>query len=107
VQSLAERTAICILKNRRENQAHPWCRKMLERCTLPSSVHRHGPYRAWQRRFYDLNVWSEKKRLEMLHSMHGNPVKRRLGSAPDQGPWSSFWFYHLEDASILPVDRLP
>ncbi len=32
----------------------------------------------WQRRFYDFNVWSQKKKMEKLHYMHMNPVKRGL-----------------------------
>jgi putative transposase len=32
----------------------------------------------WQRRFYDFNVWSRKKRIEKLNYMHMNPVKRGL-----------------------------
>ena len=107
VQSLKERTALFILKNLRENRRFPWCQRMLERLRLPPTVHLHGPYRAWQRRFYDLNVWSEKKRLEKLRYMHGNPVKRGLVKSPDQWPWSSFRFYYLEDSSVLAMDRLP
>jgi putative transposase len=107
VQSLKERTALFILKNLRENQHDPGCCKMLDRLTLPGTVHRHGPCRVWQRRFYDLNVWSEKKRREKINYMHNNPVKRRLVSTPDQWPWSSFRFYYFEDVSMLPMDRLP
>jgi putative transposase len=107
VQSLKERTAIYILKNLRDHQGHTWCRKMLGRLTLPSTVQLHGPGRVWQRRFYDLNVWSEKKRREKITYMHNNPVKRGLVSSPDQWPWSSCMFYDLEDCSLLPMDRLP
>ena len=32
----------------------------------------------WQRRFYDFNVWTEKKLKEKLHYMHRNPVDRKL-----------------------------
>jgi len=74
---------------------------------LPPTVHHHGPYRVWQRRFYDLNVWSEKKRLEKLTYMHGNPVKRGLVTSPDQWPWSSFRFYYLGDSSVLAMDPRP
>jgi hypothetical protein len=42
IQSLKERTAIFILENLRENRQLPWCRKMLERLTLPLRVHHHG-----------------------------------------------------------------
>jgi len=41
--------------------------------------------RFWQRRFYDFNVWSEKKKAEKLHYMHNNPVKRRLVPTPSTG----------------------
>ena len=36
----------------------------------------------WQRRFYDFNVWSEKKLREKLDYMHRNPVERKLGKHP-------------------------
>ncbi len=75
VQSLKERTAKFILKNLQTHRELPWCGRMLAVLTLPPTVHLHGPYRVWQRRFYDLNVWSEKKRLEKLNYMHGNPVQ--------------------------------
>lgn len=107
VQSLKERTAKFILSSLRENSFHPWCAKMLGRLTLPSTVHHHATYRVWQRRFYDLNVWSEKKRLEKLHYMHGNPVKRGLVDSPERWAWSSFRFYNPEDTSVLAMDRLP
>jgi len=43
----------------------------------------------WQRRFYDFNVWTERKRIERLRYMHRNPVKRGLVSQPEQWLWSS------------------
>ena len=48
--------------------------------------------RFWQRRFYDFNVWSLKKRVEKLHYMHMNPLKRKLVDHPKDWPWSSFSF---------------
>ena len=107
VQSLKERTAKFILKNLQAHRELPWCGRMLAALTLPPTVHLHGPYRVWQRRFYDLNVWSEKKRREKLNYMHGNPVQRGMVTSPDQWPWSSFRFYFLGDDSVLPMDRLP
>jgi len=107
VQSLKERTAKFALSQLRQNAAHPWCARMLEKLALPETVHRPSTHRVWQRRFYDLNVWSEKKRLEKLNYMHGNPVKRGLVPSPDQWPWSSFRFYYLEDSALLSMDRLP
>ena len=38
----------------------------------------------WQRRFYDFNIWTERKETEKLNYMHHNPVKRGLVSKPDQ-----------------------
>jgi putative transposase len=32
--------------------------------------------RFWQRHFYDFNVWSLKKRVEKLHYMHMNQLKK-------------------------------
>jgi REP-associated tyrosine transposase len=107
VQSIKERTARYIVKTLRANKQSHWCAKMLAAVTLPPTVHLHGPHRVWQRRFYDLKVWSEKKRLEKVDYMHGNPVKRGLVTSPDQWPWSSFRFYDLEDASVLPMDCFP
>jgi hypothetical protein len=49
--------------------------------------------RIWQRRFYDFNVWTERKRIEKLRYMHRNPVKRGLVAEPDQWTWSSFLAY--------------
>ena len=47
----------------------------------------------WQKRFYDLNVSSTRKRIEKLRYMHRNPVKCGLVAKPDQWKWSSFRFY--------------
>lgn len=49
--------------------------------------------RLWQRRFYDFNVWSEKKKWEKLEYMRLNPVKRSLVRHPGHWPWSSFRFH--------------
>lgn len=48
---------------------------------------------SWQRRFYDLNVWSWKKRNEKMNYMHFNPVKRGLAKHPKDWQWSSYLFY--------------
>jgi putative transposase len=47
----------------------------------------------WQKRFYDFNVWTERKRIEKLRYMHRNPVKRGLVESPEQWAWSSFRAY--------------
>jgi hypothetical protein len=61
----------------------------------------------WQGRFYDLNVWSEKKRMEKLNDVHSDPVPRGMVASPDQWSRSSFRFCSLEDDSILPMNRVP
>jgi hypothetical protein len=55
---------------------------MPKRFTLPATVHGKANCRVWQRRFYDMNIWSEKKQLEKLDDMHNNPVERRLVRSP-------------------------
>jgi len=58
----------------------------------------------WQRRFYDFNVWSQKKKIEKLVYMHGNPVQRGLVSAPREWPWSSYLFYEGSNDGLLRID---
>ncbi len=38
--------------------------------------------RFWQARYYDVPIWTEKKRTEKLRYIHRNPVKRGLVSTP-------------------------
>jgi len=52
-----------------------------------------GDVRFWQRRYYDFNVWTQKKQVEKLRYMHRNPVKRGLVERPEDWPWSSFRHY--------------
>jgi putative transposase len=106
LQKLKGRTARFIVKHLRQNHQHAWCARMLQRLTLPSTVHDESNYRVWQRRFYDMNIWSEKKQPEKLDYMHNNPVVRQLVKAPGDWPWSSWRFYYLEDVSIIAMDRL-
>ena len=63
-----------------------------------------SPPRFWQRRFYDFNVWSLKKRVEKLHYMHMNPLKRKLVTHPRDWPWSSFSFYSQNKHSLIRID---
>ena len=37
-----------------------------------------SPKHVWQARFFDFNVWTERKRIEKLRYIHRNPVKRGL-----------------------------
>ena len=58
----------------------------------------------WQKRFYDFNVWSRKKRIEKLAYMHANPVKRGLVDDPKHWPWSSYAFYQQRGKVLIVVD---
>jgi putative transposase len=44
----------------------------------------------WQRRFYDFNVRSLKKRVKKLHHMHMNPLKENWSITPRNGPGAVF-----------------
>jgi putative transposase len=60
--------------------------------------------RFWQRRFYDFNVWSYKKKMEKLQYMHFNRVKRGLVRDPKDWPWSSYSFYQGRKDGLLAMD---
>ena len=68
----------------------PRSRTIGETWGTPASVH---PDRFWQARFYDFNVFTERKRIEKLRYIHRNPVVRGLVSSPEDWPWSSFRCY--------------
>jgi putative transposase len=87
----------------------PRSRKIRETSGTPSSDGSRKSTQFWQARFYDFNVWTEKKRIEKLRYIHGNPVARGLVASPEQWPWSSFRWYSsgepgpikINDAEIL------
>jgi putative transposase len=58
----------------------------------------------WQRRFYDFNVWTKKKRIEKLKYMHRNPVARGLVEKPEDWLWSSFRHYALGEVGIVDIE---
>ena len=60
----------------------------------------------WQRRFYDFNVWSEKKLWEKLNYMHRNPVQRKLVRHPKEWPWSSWSHYEKREKGLLRIDSV-
>ena len=88
--------------------------RRLRRKKRPSAVQRNLGFqngeevlrRFWQRRFYDFNVWSLKKRVEKLHYMPMNPVKGRLVNHPKDWPWSSFLFYSRLQPGLLRIDPI-
>ena len=70
----------------------PRSRKIGETWGTPAGTSSH-PDRFWQARFYDFNVFTERKRIEKLRYIHRNPVVRGLVSSPEDWPWSSFRCY--------------
>ena len=59
----------------------------------------------WQRRFYDFNVWTARKRIEKLRYMHRNPVTRGLVQEPEQWLWSSYRSYAFGDAGAVRINQ--
>ncbi|MGB7584553.1 MAG: hypothetical protein WBM11_06890 [Terriglobales bacterium] len=57
-----------------------------------------------QPRFYDFNVWTERKRIEKLRYMHRNPVTRGLVREPEQWRWSSFRYYKFRETGLVRVN---
>lgn len=57
----------------------------------------------WLPRYYDFNVFSDRKKTEKLRYMHRNPVTRGLTHKPEDYRWSSFRFYALREARAVTV----
>jgi putative transposase len=58
----------------------------------------------WQARYYDFNIWSEKKFVEKLRYIHRNPVKRGLVARPEDWPWSSFRHYAMGEGGVVEIE---
>jgi putative transposase len=69
------------------------------------SVAFHRPERPfWQKRYYDFNVYSERKRVEKLGYMHRNPVARGLVREPGEWAWSSYRQTVMGEAGRVKVE---
>jgi putative transposase len=64
------------------------------------------PPALWLKRFYDFNVWSEKKFWEKLEYMHLNPVKRGFVKHPRAWVWSSWGFYAKGEVGLISIDEV-
>ncbi len=64
-----------------------------------------SPKHVWQARFFDFNVWTERKRIEKLRYIHRNPVKRGLVDSPEQWRWSSFRSYMFGEVGLVRVNE--
>ena len=58
----------------------------------------------WQRRFYDFNLWSQRKEVEKLKYMHRNPLVRALVADPAAWPWSSCRSYACGEAGPVRIN---
>ena len=76
--------------------------------SLKQSVARRLALRAaepfWQERYYDFNLWSERKFVEKLRYIHRNPVTRGLVARPEDWPWSSFRHYATGEVCAVEVE---
>jgi putative transposase len=59
----------------------------------------------WLPRYYDFNIFSDKKRIEKLRYIHRNPVSRGLAEKPEDYPWSSFRAYALNEPTPIALTR--
>jgi putative transposase len=64
----------------------------------------HSGVRFWQSRFYDFNVFTERKRVEKLRYIHRNPVIRGLVTRPEEWKWSSFRDYAWGQTGVVRVN---
>jgi len=97
LQILKQKTSAAL---RRRRKSSP------EQLTLQFPEKGTDEKRFWQRRFYDLNAWSERKLREKLNYMHRNPVDRKLVRHPKDWPWSSFSFYTKGDSGLIRIDAI-
>ncbi|HXJ11517.1 MAG TPA: transposase [Candidatus Limnocylindrales bacterium] len=61
----------------------------------------------WQARFYDFNVYTNRKKREKLEYMHRNPLTRGLVKHPKDWPWSSWPFYGMGKPGPVGIDVVP
>jgi putative transposase len=62
------------------------------------------PKRFWQVRYYDFNVRTRKKQIEMLRYIHRNPVHRGLVEKPEDWQWSSFLHYATGVEGVVEIE---
>src|SRR5579864_5934884 len=99
-------TVIQVLKQRVSRRLRRKKRAIAGQLNLNFECGEPSQPRMWQRRFYDFNVWSLKKRVEKLHYMHMNPLKRKLVDYPRDWPWSSFSFYANPNHGLIRIDPI-
>jgi putative transposase len=58
----------------------------------------------WQARYYDFNVFTQRKHIEKLKYMHRNPVARALVARPEDWAWSSFRHYRTGETGTVEIE---
>jgi putative transposase len=59
----------------------------------------------WEPRYYDFNVFTNRKRIEKLRYIHRNPVTRGLVAEPGEWQWSSYQTYSTEGPHPIHITR--
>jgi putative transposase len=57
----------------------------------------------WQPRYYDFNVFTQRKYVEKLRYIHRNPVKRGPVQSPELWRWSSYRDYWLGETGRVKI----
>ena len=77
--------------------------KALQALKLSVAVQRvERPF--WQARYYDFNVFTDRKRVEKLKYIHRNAVTRGLVALPEDWAWSSFRHYSSGEPGIVEIE---
>jgi putative transposase len=61
----------------------------------------------WQKRYYDFNVRTEKKRVQKLRYIHNNPVERGFVLTPEDWRWSSYRDYAFGEHGMVRLNEWP
>ncbi len=77
--------------------------KALMALKISSSKHlKESPF--WQIRYYDFNVFTQRKQVEKLRYVHRNPVRRGLVDRPEDWEWSSFYHYRTGARGTVEIE---
>jgi putative transposase len=58
----------------------------------------------WLARYYDFNVFTERKRIEKMKYIHRNPVARGLVERAEDWAWSSYRHYLTGDRGRVEIE---
>src|ERR1700722_11536544 len=58
----------------------------------------------WQPRYYDFNVFTNRKLVEKVRYIHRNPVTRGLVTRPEDYRWSSFNHYATGNPTTIEIE---